>query len=126
MKFEKTINKILKEAKPKPHQCISYDVVIKDLNEYSKEFQKKFKALDKKLNTAKKWVYNRKGDKLGMLDDTFWKKYGWDLQDRIEEIFGEYGEGPPDKFLDDVKRFYDESEDEMNIYYPPSIGDFMC
>ena len=130
MKFDEAVNNIISEmGRPKiarPHKCQSFDVDIKDLNAYSKDFQKKIKKLDRKIATAKKWLYNRKGDKLGSMDETFWNNYGNEIDEMIEEIFGVSGQEPPEKYRSDVYKFYSEHDYDMGKYSTPSIGDFMC
>ena len=127
MKFDEYIKQILNEAKKaKPYKCKSFDVDIKDLNKYSKEFQLKMKKLDRKIATAKKWLYNRKGDKLGSMDETFWNKYGNTLEEMIEEIFGISGELPPENFRKDVEKFYKAHNYDIGKYSTPNIGDLMC
>ena len=127
MKYREFIKEMARPKKPRPHKCKSFDVDIKDLNAYSKDFQKIFKKLDKKIYTAKKWLYNRKSDdKKGSMDMTFWQYYGNDIDDMIEEIFGQSGELPPKKYQADVEKFYDEHDYEMGAYSSPQIEDFMC
>ena len=130
MKFDEKVNNIISEMGrlkiARPHQCKAFDVDIKDFNAYSKDFQKKIKKLDRKIATAKKWLYNRKGDKIGSMDMTFWNKYGNELEEMIEEIFGRSGEEPPEEYREDVYKFYKEHNYDINKYSTPQLADFMC
>lgn len=111
---------------PRPYQCKFFNANLKDLNQYSKDFQKKLKKLDRKLVTAKKWLYNRGPAKAGAMDMTFWNAFGNDLEDMIEELFGKHGEEPPEKYREDVYKFYQEHDYDVYKYETPNLGDFMC
>jgi hypothetical protein len=119
MKFEKLISEMAR--KPKMHDCYIFDEI--NLRDYEKDFIKAVKNLGRKVRAGRKFL-NSRNRKLGEMDETFWRKYGYDIDDAIGEVwdtksFEESG---------DLKKFVKSQGWDYEKYNRdrPTVGDFMC